>query len=317
MKTIEKRKPSPSNALPKFKFFELWPPSNIDFVRLRFGFYGLSAALVAATIFFLIARGGPPLGIDFTGGIVTQVKLGRGVTQEQFRDALSREELDSNVQSLGGGEYLARFKKEQENGLDEKLRKILTGIDATGSSAVLSKEFVGAVVGAKLRDQAALAIGLSFLGIIAYVGFRFRNLIWGLAGVIALVHDVLVTVGFLTLVGYEIDLVLVAALLTLAGYSINDTVVIFDRLRERMRIFPRESLREAINRSVNETMSRTIITAGATFLSVLGLAILGGRSLHPFSMALLFGIVIGSYSTFGVASNLVLTWAQWTGFRVR
>jgi len=162
-----------------------------------------------------------------------------------------------------------------------------------------------------------LAFSLSFLGIIVYVGFRFRNFIWGVAGVVAIIHDVILTLGFVSLIGYEVDLVIVASLMTLAGYSINDTVVIFDRLRERMRIYPRENLKEAINRAVNDTLSRTILVAGATFLSVLALAIFGGSSLRPFSMALLFGIITGSYSTIWVASGLVYTWASWTGLKAR
>ncbi|MEK7288203.1 MAG: protein translocase subunit SecF, partial [Elusimicrobiota bacterium] len=212
----------------------------------------------------------------------------------------------------------ARFKKEEEGrGLDDRLARALGAIAPDGSSKILSKDFVGAVVGEKLRSQALMAILLSFLGIIVYVGFRFRNLVWGVAGVIALVHDVVATVGFLALTGYELDLVLVAALLTIAGFSINDTVVIFDRLRERLRIYTRETLQESINRSLNETLSRTILTSATVFFVTAVLCLWGGRSIHPFAVAMLFGVIVGVYSTIGVASNLVHSWSQWTGQKSR
>jgi len=209
---------------------------------------------------------------------------------------------------------MGRFKKEEESkGLDDKIHHALTQIAPEGSFHILRKEFVGAIVGERLKSQAMMAILFSFLGIIVYVGFRFRNIVWGTAGVVALVHDVIATVGFVTLMHYEIDLVLVAALLTIAGYSINDTVVIYDRLRERIRLHPRESLPEAINKAVNETLSRTIITTGTVFLAVLALVIFGGANLRTFSMAMLFGTIIGAYSTVGVASNLIYSWQRFSG----
>lgn len=291
---------------------------GVDFIKIRLLFYGLSGFLMIGTLVLLISRGGPKLGIDFTGGISVQFSAGTAAIEE-VRAALAKEDIGGDVQSLGvPGEYMARFKKEEEErGLDAKLDNVLAALDPSGNAKVLSKDFVGAVVGQKLRDQAIMAIALSFLGIIVYVGFRFKNLIWGVAGVLAIIHDVWVTIGFITLLGYEIDLVVVASLLTLAGFSINDTVVIFDRLRERMRVYVREPLYDAINKALNDTMSRTLLTAGLVFMSTLALVLLGGQTLRPFSVALLFGVVVGSYSTIGVASNLVYTWATLTGLKGR
>lgn len=306
-----------ANAVPP-KFFTLIPKTNIDFISIRWIFYGLSLFLVLGTVGLLIARGGPNVGVDFKGGIAVQLDAGAGTTIDAVRREFASENLDATIQTLGEpGLYMAKLRSEaEEQGVDLKLEQIVNRL-APGTGKVLSKEFVGAVVGEKLRYQALMAIGLSFLGIIIYVGFRFRNFIWGVAGVAALVHDVIVAFGFITLLGYEIDLTVVAALMTLAGYSINDTVVIFDRLRERIRLYPRENLREAINGAVNETMSRNAITAGLTFLAVLALAVGGGMHLRPFAVALLVGVIVGSYSTFGVASNLVYAWSSLTGARGR
>ncbi|MBI4667747.1 MAG: protein translocase subunit SecF [Elusimicrobia bacterium] len=318
MKTKEKHNPSPSN-LPKVGFFELIPKTNIDFISEGIYCYAISGLLALGTIILLVVRGGLPLGIDFTGGISVQFAVLGQAAINDVRSAFNREGLDAEVQSLGTpGEFMARFKKEEEDrGLDGRLEKAMKSLDQTGVFRIISKDFVGAAVGAKLSEEAMMAVGLAFLGIIIYVGFRFRNLIWGAAGVVAIIHDVFLAVGFLLALGLEFDLVMVASLMTLAGYSINDTIVIFDRLRERMRVYPKESLRDAINKAVNETLSRTLITAGLVFLSCVALVLLGGDKLRPFSTVLLFGVVTGSYSTVFIAIRLVYSWANLTGLRVR
>lgn len=299
------------------KFFSLIPKTNFNFVKYRHVFYGISLFLTLGPIALLALRGAP-LGVDFTGGVVIQFDA-PGASIEAVRGALEGVGLSGSVQSLDQpGQYIARFKKEdEEKGLDARFAQALGNIVPSGGGQVLSKDFVGAVVGEKLTHQALMAIFLSFAGISIYVGFRFRNLIWGVAGVIAIIHDVLSTIGFLVIMGHELDLVIVAALLTIAGYSINDTVVIFDRLRERLRVYTREVLSDAINKSLNETMSRTILTSGTVFFVTAMLAAFGGRSIHPFAVAMLFGTIIGIYSTVGVAINLVYSWSQWTGQRMR
>lgn len=176
-----------------------------------------------------------------------------------------------------------------------------------GPFAIKGLESVGAVVGSDLRRRATLAVGLSFLGMLVYVGFRFKP-IYGAAGVIALIHDVVITLGLFALTQKEISLTVIAALLTLVGYSMNDTIVIFDRVRENLRVMRKESLREVLNLSINQTLSRTIMTSGMTFLSVFSLFVFGGEVLNGFSFALTVGIIIGTYSSIGIASPIVEWW---------
>jgi preprotein translocase subunit SecF len=170
---------------------------------------------------------------------------------------------------------------------------------------------VGAVVGADLRHRATLAVGLSFLGMLIYVGFRFKP-IYGIAGVIALIHDVCITLGLFALTQKEISLTVIAALLTLVGYSMNDTIVIFDRVRENLRTMRKESLYNVLNYSINQTLARTIMTSGMTFLSVFSLYVFGGEVLNGFSFALTVGIIIGTYSSIGIASPIVEWWYRGT-----
>lgn len=177
----------------------------------------------------------------------------------------------------------------------------------TGSFTVIGNESVGAVAGSDLRRRALLAIGLSFLGMLVYIGFRFKP-IYGVAAILALVHDVLITLGLFALTQKEISLTVIAALLTLVGYSVNDTIVIFDRVRENVRLMRRESMHKILNLSINQTLSRTIMTSGFTFISVFCLFLFGGEVLNGFSFALTVGIIVGSYSTIALASVVVEWW---------
>jgi preprotein translocase subunit SecF len=176
-----------------------------------------------------------------------------------------------------------------------------------GPFAVKGVESVGAVVGADLRRRAALAVGLSFLGMLIYIGVRFKP-IYGVAAIVALIHDLAVTLGLFALTQKEISLTVVAALLTLVGYSVNDTIVVFDRVRENLRSMRKESLPRILNLSINQTLSRTIMTSGMTFLSVVALYLFGGEVLNGFSFALVVGIIIGTYSSIGIAAPIVEFW---------
>jgi len=177
----------------------------------------------------------------------------------------------------------------------------------TGPFAVKGVESVGAVVGSDLRRRASLAVGLSLLGMLIYIGFRFRP-VFGIAAVVALFHDVGITLGLFALTGKEISLIVIAALLTLVGYSVNDTIVVFDRVRENLRGMRKESMSHILNLSINQTLSRTIMTSGMTFLTVLSLFLFGGEVLNGFSFALTVGIVIGTYSSIAIASPIVDSW---------
>jgi preprotein translocase subunit SecF len=176
-----------------------------------------------------------------------------------------------------------------------------------GPFAVKGVESVGAVVGTDLRRRAILAVGLSFLGMLVYIGFRFKP-IYGVAAVVALFHDVGVTLGLFALTRMEISLTVIAALLTLVGYSMNDTIVVFDRVRENLRLQRRDALPIILNLSINQTLSRTIMTSGVTLLSVLALLFFGGEVLRSFSFALVVGIIIGTYSSIAIASPIVEWW---------
>jgi preprotein translocase subunit SecF len=176
-----------------------------------------------------------------------------------------------------------------------------------GPFSIKGYESVGAVVGTDLRRRAQLAVGLSFLGMLVYVGFRFK-LIYGVAAVIALFHDLAITIGLFALTQKEISLTVIAAFLTLVGYSMNDSIVVFDRVRENLRIMRKEPLFQILNLSINQTLARTIMTSGMTFLSVCALFVFGGEVLNGFSFALTVGIIIGTYSSIGIAAPIVEWW---------
>ncbi|PYT55505.1 MAG: protein translocase subunit SecF, partial [Acidobacteria bacterium] len=171
---------------------------------------------------------------------------------------------------------------------------------------------VGPKVGAELRNQAILVTLYALAGMLVYIAFRFEW-VYGAAAVLAVFHDVLITLGFFSLLRFEISLTVIAALLTLVGYSMNDTIVIFDRIRENNRLLRKESFADVVNKSINQTLSRTILTSGLTFLTVLVLFLMGGQVLRAFSFALVVGIVVGTYSSFGIAAPLVVAWNRWRG----
>jgi len=182
----------------------------------------------------------------------------------------------------------------------------------TSSFAVVNVEIVGPKVGADLRRQAVLVTLYALGGMLIYIAFRFEW-VYGAAAVLAVFHDVLITLGLFSLLGFEVSLTVIAALLTLVGYSMNDTIVIFDRIRENLRLMRREPFALIVNRSINQTLSRTILTSGLTFLTVLVLFLMGGQVLRSFSFALVVGILIGTYSSFGIAAPLVVAWSHWRG----
>jgi preprotein translocase subunit SecF len=186
---------------------------------------------------------------------------------------------------------------------------------AFGGFAIRNVEIVGPKVGGELRRQAIFVTLYALAGMLVYIAFRFEW-VYGAAAVLAVFHDVLITLGFFSLLKFEISLTVIAALLTLVGYSMNDTIVIFDRIRENNRLLRRESFADVVNKSINQTLSRTILTSGLTFLTVLVLFLMGGQVLRAFSFALVVGIVVGTYSSFGIAAPLVVAWNRWRGHGV-
>ena len=285
--------------------------TTFDFIGKRFVSYALSGTLIAVALGSLLTRG-LHYSIDFVGGNVVHVKYEQPQDIGALRATLEKAGYPDAVpqQFTGTNSYNIRIKARADadaKAVDVFLEK-LRAADPARAFTVESQEFVGPTVGKHLGRQAMFAVVFSLLGIVVYVAFRFSNPIWGLAGVIALAHDVTATAGLISLLGLEFDLTLVAALLTLAGFSINDTIVIFDRMRERMGIHRKEALSETINVSVNETLSRTIITSLTVFLTVLTLLFFGGAVIHHFAVAMTFGVFVGSYSTIAIATPLVYEW---------
>jgi preprotein translocase subunit SecF len=281
--------------------------TNINFVKLRHIFFSISGVVVLTGIISLSVKG-VNLGLDFTGGTLVQVKFDKPMDIGAVRAALDAGKVDAAIQSSGDA-FAIKVKGTQEN-VNETANKILAALKTVpGASFTEEKrDYVGPVVGNDLAKKALFAIILSLFGIIVYVAFRFSNPVWGTAGVIGLLHDVFVALTAMSLTNREIDLVIVAAFLTIAGYSINDTIVIFDRMRENMRNFPKMPMGELINLSVNETLSRTIITTMTVFITVLVLYLFGGTAINNFAFCMLVGTVTGVYSTVALCTPMVYQW---------
>src|SRR5215470_3900179 len=289
---------------------ELIPPhTNFDFVGIRKPMLVLSLVLNALSIALLLLWG-PRLGIDFAGGSLVQVRFSEPTKTDTIRQALTGIESGPlDIQDLGGAgtEFLIRVPLSEQNaeGVNRRLTTALAEKFGQDKVQVLRVEAVGPRVGQDLRRKAILAVAFATLMMATYISLRFE---WrfGVGAAIALIHDVLIAVGFLVLFGFEFDLIVVPALLTVVGYSVHDTVIVSDRIRENRRKDRRASLASIINRSINETLSRSILTSGTAVLVVLALFILGGPVLHGFAFTLLIGFVVGTYSSIFIASPVVL-----------
>jgi SecD/SecF fusion protein len=288
--------------------FEAFTTPSIDWISKRGAYFAFSGALMAVSLGALATKGFN-YGIDFVGGTLVEVTYTQPKTLTQFRQDLEKAGYpEADPQSFSGTQSFAVRMKGSEKmdaaAMETFLQK-LQAADSANAMRVDRKEFVGPSVGRHLKKQALLAISLAILAIIVYVAFRFSNPLWGAAGVVAMVHDVIATAGLFSLTGREVDLVIVAAFLTIAGYSINDTIVIFDRMRERMRHHRKESLSETINMSVNETLSRTLLTNANVLVVTLVLFFFGGEVIHNFALAMVFGGFVGTYSTVAIAAPLI------------
>jgi preprotein translocase subunit SecF len=283
--------------------------TNFNFIKMRYVFFTISGAIILSGIISMAVKG-VDLGLDFTGGTLMQVKFDKQVSIDAVRSALEAVKVEANIQSFSTGDAYA-IKGTQEN-VNEKANQIIAGLKTIpgASFAEEKRDYVGPVVGRDLAKKALFAIILSLFAMIVYVAFRFSNPIWGIAGVLGLMHDVFVALTAMSLANREIDLVVVAAFLTIAGYSINDTVVIFDRMRENMRNFPKMPLAELINLSVNECLSRTVITTLTVFITVLVLFLFGGIAINNFAFCMLIGTITGVYSTVALCTPMVYQWER-------
>jgi len=294
------------------------PTTNIDFIRSVKSAVCVSLALILAGLLSLWYRGGLNYGVDFAGGTVVQVKFTQPATIADIRRALEAPDLtELTVQDFGqgGDEFLIRLPVGEEGvtELSEQVRQGLVQAFGPQTFEIRKVETVGPKVGKELRWKACLAVTVATLMMGIYIAVRFE-LRFGVGALLALVHDVLMTLGALSLMDMEFDLTVVAALLTVVGFSINDTVIVCDRIRENMRQLRRESIGTIINRSINETLSRTLITNGTALISVSTLFLFGGEVIEAFAFALLVGFIAGTYSSIYIASPVVLLW-EGTGMR--
>jgi preprotein translocase subunit SecF len=257
-----------------------------------------------------------PLGVDFRGGTQVEVQFQQTPDLTRIRQAVDAAGIkDAQISSFGeasANDVLISLPEQMnETALDTGRAQIESALQGhyTSNFAVRSVQVVGPTVGHQLEKQATLATLYSMLGMLIYLWFRFQ-LIYGVAAVIDCFHDTLITVGFFALTNQEISLTVIAAILTLVGYSMNDTIVVFDRIRENLRISRREPLPDLVNRSINQTLSRTVLTSGLTFLTVLSLYVFGGQVLKGFSFALVVGILIGTYSSIAIAAPMLVAWQE-------
>ena len=264
-----------------------------------------------------------PLGVDFRGGTEVQVQFANRPDIGAIRGAMDKAGIhDAKIQAYGGdinrNEVLISLPEQKnENALDAGRQQIVQSLQQNYNnpfdpSKGVKVDVVGPTVGKQLQVKALLATLYSLVGMLVYLWFRFQ-LIYGVAAVVACFHDTLITVGFFALTNQEISLTVIAAILTLVGYSMNDTIVVFDRIRENLRLSRRESLPDVVNRSINQTLSRTVLTSGLTFLTVLSLFVFGGTVLRGFSFALVVGILIGTYSSIAIAAPMLVAWQEWRG----
>jgi len=275
----------------------------------------LSSAVILVGIVSMITHGGLKYGIDFDGGTLVQLKFKTPPAIEDLRDGLKTIGLgDSTIQEFGSKNHILIRVEKSEEKLEEigtKVKNSLIGKFQADDILVERVEMVGPKVGKDLREKAILSIIYAIIGIVIYISWRFE-LQYAIAAIIALVHDVLVTVGAFSLADKEFTLVIVAAFLTIIGYSLNDTIVVFDRIRENMRRKGKASLSDVINMSINQTLSRTILTSGTTLLVVVALFLRGGEIIHDFSFALIVGVAVGTYSSIFIASVFLVYWENRT-----
>lgn len=291
------------------------PNTNIDFMKWRPYAFAFSALLTGVGLVALVLRGGPNYGVDFTGGVMLHVAVDPSVSISEMREAvegLGESAESASVQDFGNqpGEYLVRLPIADENveqSAVESMKGALGAKFASKGYRDLRTEIVGPRVGSDLRRRGILAVLLSTVVMGIYIAFRF-DMRFGLGAAVALFHDVFIVIGTLAITNTEIDLTVVAALLTVVGYSVNDTVVVSDRIRENMHRVHKDDFGRLINRSLNETLSRTVLTGGTTFFVLLVLFFMGGGVIHGFALTLIVGLLIGTYSSIFVASPIVEIW---------
>src|SRR5260221_10186417 len=299
---------------------EFFKEPNIDWMGKAKYFFALSAILLLIGWFSIFSKGGLYYSIDFKGGTNVDVQFSQPPDVDQIRKALGAHGLgNSEIQSINdigakSNEVLIFVGQNgtSDEAADNSKNDVINALKSAGvgTFTIRGAEIVGAKVGGELRQQAIWVTLLALGGMLLYIAFRFEW-VFGAAAVLAVFHDVLITLGFFSLLHFEISLTVISALFTLVGYSIKDTIDIFDRIRENRRLLRQEDFAPVVNKSINQTLSRTILTSGLTFLTVLVLFLMGGQVLRAFSFALVVGIVVGTYSSFRIAAPLAVAWNRW------
>ncbi len=283
--------------------------THINFLQHRRAAFILSGTVIVIGLISLILHGGPRLGIDFQGGTLVQVQFEKPIEADQIREALETVGMgQAEIQRFGGNrEAIIRVEQDKEGDLTGTIMGALDKAIADNKAEVRREELVGPKVGSELRTKATNAILIALVLILIYISIRFEFK-FAVGAVVALIHDVAITLGMFSLTGREISLPVIAAFLTIVGYSLNDTIVVYDRIRENRRKLYGKSLVDIVNISVNETLSRTLITSLTTLIVVICIFLFGGEVINDFAFALMVGIVVGTYSSIYVASPLVVEW---------
>jgi preprotein translocase subunit SecF len=302
---------------------ELFKNSNFDFLGKKWIFFGASLVLTVAGLLSLIIKGGPRYGIEFTGGALMEVRWATPPPPSPAKIRAALLPLLPGISvvaahdSSGSDDTIigTRLRSDADlEGVRQRLTRELTSLNSPFS--IRSFEYVGPQIGSDLRRQAVLATAAASAGMLAYLALRFE-LSYGVAAVTAVLHDTLITLGLFSLTDQEVSMTVVAALLTLIGYSMNDTIVVFDRIRENRLARCSEPLERLVNTSINQTLSRTVLTSGLTLLTALSLLLFGGPVLHGFAFALVVGIIVGTYSSIFIASPILIGWRRLSSGGVR
>ena len=301
---------------------ELFRSANIDWLGKKWYFLSFSLIFSVAGILSMVFWHGIPLGVDFKGGTQITVHFDQAPNIDHIRHAIEAAGIkDPTIQHISGANGAAStdamITLPESTASDSAHDQGRAAVEGALSSnyhdsgfSVQQVDIVGPTAGKQLQHTAWLATIYSLIGMLIYLWFRFE-LIYGVAAVVAVFHDTLITIGFFSIWNKDISLTVIAAILTLIGYSMNDTIVVFDRIRENLASNRRESLSDVVNRSINQTLSRTVIASGLTFLTVLSLFLFGGEVLHGFSFALVVGILIGTYSSIAVAAPMLVAYQDW------
>ncbi len=290
---------------------------NFDFIAWRWQALALSLLVITGGVVLLVVRGGLPLGIDFSGGTLIVIEFEEPITEDAVRDALASVEGEKVVQQYGAtdaNQIMVRLPQsgpEVGTSLEEGAEAVRQALldSAVGGFEVVGQELVGPVIGQELRQRGIQAFVFAMAGILVYIGLRFR-FSFGVGAIVAVAHDIMITVSLLMFFGYELSLNVVAAMLTITGYSVNDSIVVFDRVRENLRVMRRDQFDYLVNRSVNQTLARTLITSGTTGFAVLALYVFGGEVLRGFAFTMLVGVFSGTYSTIFIAASIAILITQ-------